>query len=182
MAHQLSGRLRAIFVVATIVAGGFVPAGATLAQGARYSGHQAWAVYHIDGLPGELRARVLKLRAACGLPFAATHSFAVPATVGADHFMTLHFENLWCENGRQMTCRGDNCLHEIYAKSNGRYRLALKVYAREARLSQRNGGVVLRIFGSTASPDASLLWKDHAFVAARRIDSVTNAVDSMLEP
>lgn len=110
----------------------------------RYPGHQAWASYHIHNLAPEIRSGVLSFRRACGLPFAATHTFLRP-THPDTRLVTLHYENLWCAARAGGICKGDRCLHEVYARSSGRYRLVFRGYAREVEVEA--GGKVAVIGG-----------------------------------
>jgi hypothetical protein len=98
-----------------------------------YPGHQAWADYHIAGLAPEIRDNVLRHRRECGTPFAATHAFRSPATPDA-HFVTLHYENLWCASRGGGICRGANCLHEVYGRTGNHYRLIFRGYVSDVRV------------------------------------------------
>lgn len=75
-----------------------------------------WAAHHIDGLPRELRTRVLALENACGDSIAARHYFSTSIEVSNANFAALHFENLRCRNA-QVICSSRGCLHEVYIKT-----------------------------------------------------------------
>jgi hypothetical protein len=96
-----------------------------------YGNHVAWAADHLSSLPPEIKASVMRYQAACGEPLAATHFFAVPSKAAAGTVLALHFENLWCAN-RQVVCRGDACLHEVYTQTSGHYRLVRRSYVPHA--------------------------------------------------
>jgi hypothetical protein len=99
----------------------------------RYSGHQAWADYHISSLAPEIRARVLGFRKDCGVPFAATHAFARP-TYHRAPVIALHYESLWCGARQSGICRGEDCLHEVYVREGPRYRLTFRGYVKDVEV------------------------------------------------
>lgn len=165
-----SARASAIMqvVLAIFAAGALISALCTSAQAqARYAGHQAWATYHVTGLPDEIRLSVLKRQRACGAPIAATHFFAIPADVGTDRFISLHFESFWCRNAT-VVCRADDCLHEIYASSGGRYRLVYSGYVRETKITRDGGAAGLEIADRTSETLLLHQWNGQRFVAIRR--------------
>ena len=107
----------------------------SVATGAeRYSGHKAWADYHIASLAPEIQTNILRFRKQCGLPFAATHAFAKPS-YPAGELIALHYENLWCNSKGSGFCKGPACLHEVYVKAGSRYRLAFRGYVRDVEIT-----------------------------------------------
>jgi len=96
-----------------------------------YGNHVAWAADHLTSLPPEIKVSVMRYQAACGEALAATHFFAVPGKAAAGTVLILHYENLWCAN-RQVVCRGDACLHEVYTQTGGHYRLVRRSYVPHA--------------------------------------------------
>lgn len=155
-------------VLAAFVTGALIGLLCTPAQAqGRYAGHEAWGAYHVTGLPDEIRLGVLKRQRACGAPIAATHFFAVPSVVGTDRFISLHFENLWCPNTTAV-CRADNCLHEIYASSGGRYRLGYSGYVRETKITGDGGAASLEIADRTSENLLLHQWNGKRFVVIRR--------------
>ena len=109
----------------------------------RYSGHEAWAVYHINDLAPDIRANVLSFKRECGSPLAATHAFLRPTKPKA-RFVALHYEAFWCQKRKGGICQANRCLHEVYERRDGnRYRLIFRAYEDEVEIDP-DGGIVVR--------------------------------------
>jgi len=81
---------------------------------------KVWDPGNIDGLPPEVRSALTRM---CGLDSAAQQYFA-------GYFgdtLVLHFGRLRCGN-RTATCTQGRCLHQVYRKVGGRYRLLRSYY------------------------------------------------------
>jgi hypothetical protein len=77
----------------------------------------------IERLPPEVRNAVIHM---CGDPRAG-HYFAT--YFDNSHLIRLNFDQLYCD-GRAKFCRGENCLHNEYFSTGGRYRLIRSYYGR----------------------------------------------------
>ena len=95
-----------------------------LARGGGFSRDDPWNSEHIDRLPPEVQNSILRM---CRVRPSAAHYFATYL----DHarVIKLHFEHFNCE-GRQMYRHAALCLHEEFALSDARYRLARSYYGR----------------------------------------------------
>jgi hypothetical protein len=120
-----------------------------------------WAARHIEGLPRELRNRVLALQNACGDSIAASHYFSTSIDVGSSSFAALHFENLRCRNA-QVICSSRGCLHEIYIRTGQAYRRILSLYARDIRMTEADGKLEIQV--SFDDGPAVLRWTGRNFV------------------
>lgn len=166
-AHLLDGgdMLRRLTGAAACAIGILICSGAPISARGGYAGHQAWADYHITGLPPEIRASVLRHRNACGAPLAATHAFAVPSRSFEPPFLALHYESLWCPN-RTPVCRGENCLHEVYARSGGRYRLLFRDYVQDIRITTGDGPPRLVVLSAGNAQARVFRWNGRKFSPA----------------
>lgn len=108
-----------------------------------FKDHEAWAAEHIDSLPSEIRTRVKALGRVCGVMPAAAHGFAVQISNG--RFMVLHYEALWCPR-RELVCKGDSCLHEVYAQSSRGYTRLYSGFVTDEALFPGRGNVGLNLF------------------------------------
>ncbi len=81
-----------------------------------------WNPAHINGLPAEVRTVVLAM---CPTTPNAGHYFATYSHNSQQ--LNLHFEHFHCEQGKSF-CDGSACLHQMYALTAGRYRLARTFY------------------------------------------------------
>ena len=59
-----------------------------------------WASEHIEGLPVDIRRRIVALERVCGNAAAAAHYFAVSIEAGGRRFVSLHFEEFACGTGQ----------------------------------------------------------------------------------
>lgn len=125
------------------------------------SGEPIWAARHIEGLPSELRTRVLALENACGDSIAARHYFSTSIDVGNASFAALHFQNLRCRNA-QVICSSKGCLHEVYIKTGQAYRRILSLYARDIRMTETDGKLEVQV--SFDNGAALLRWTGRNFV------------------
>ncbi len=82
-----------------------------------------WNEQHIGGLPDEIRGALVRM---CGASLKAQHYFALYSQ--DSRFITLHFEQARCGE-RGMMCTSAGCLHQVYERSGGRYRLLKSFYA-----------------------------------------------------
>lgn len=97
-----------------------------------------WASEHIEGLPADIKRRIVALERGCGNAAAAAHYFAVSIEAGGQRFLSLHFEEFACRN-RAAVCNGNGCLHEIYAEARGRYRIVFSKKALDVRMTNDRG-------------------------------------------
>jgi hypothetical protein len=109
-------------IAATIVLFGFADRSA-FARGSQVGHDDLWNSEHIQGLPPEVRNAVIHM---CGDPHAG-HYFAT--YFENSHVIKLHFEHLHCAEQLRF-CRGDECLHQEYISTGGRYRLIRNYYGR----------------------------------------------------
>lgn len=94
---------------------------AALAKGSSYHAEDRYNPQHIQSLPPEVRASILRQ---CGDP-KALHEFAVYSNHDR---IVLHYEHFYCQ-GRDSFCNASGCLHQVYVLSNGHYRLQRSYYA-----------------------------------------------------
>ena len=81
-----------------------------------------WNPQHISGLPIDVRNALERM---CGAS-RAEHQFAGYTS----RFLVLHFEHFRCGN-RGALCTQAGCLHQVYAPTDGHYRLLRSYYAVE---------------------------------------------------
>lgn len=108
------------------------------------SNERPWAAEHIESLPPDIRHRIAAREAACGNRAAAGHYFSLSIVAGGLQFRSLHFEDFACAN-RVSICDARGCLHEVYLKSGGRYRLVLSARARDVKLTNEGGVAGLEV-------------------------------------
>ena len=118
--RTVCARLSAI--AATIVLFSFADRPA-FARGSQVGHDDPWNSEHIERLPPEVRNAVIHM---CGDPRAG-HYFAT--YFDNSHVIKLHFEHLHCDEQVRF-CRGDDCLHQEYISTSGRYRLIRSYYGR----------------------------------------------------
>src|SRR5262249_6593257 len=92
------------------------------ARGSLHLLDPAWNPEHIRGLPSEVRNA---LAHTCGNAQAA-HQFASYSQ--GLRVLVLHFEHFRCGD-RGARCTQAGCLHQVYTKTDGRYRLLRSYYA-----------------------------------------------------
>jgi hypothetical protein len=92
-----------------------------VARGSPGTADHPWNPEHIDHLPLEVRNAISRL---CGPSLRAGHYFATYS--GNSRFLNLHFEHSRCQS--QKVCTQAGCLHQVYALTNGRYRLLKSYY------------------------------------------------------
>lgn len=97
-----------------------------------------WASEHIEGLPVDIRRRIVALERACGNPAAAAHYFSGTIEAGGWRFLSLHFEEFACSN-RAAVCDSNGCLHEIYVESRSGYRVVFRTKASDVRMTNDKG-------------------------------------------
>jgi hypothetical protein len=93
-----------------------------IARGSAGTGDHPWNPEHINQLPAEVRKNISHL---CGPSLRAAHYFATYSE--NSRFLNLHFEHSQC----QKVCTQMGCLHQVYALTNGRYRLLKSYYGPE---------------------------------------------------
>ena len=79
---------------------------------------------HINRLPAEVRNALAHMCRGAQ----AEHQFA--AYSQNSQVLVLHFEYFRCGNGRA-TCTRAGCLHQVYTRTDGRYRLLRSYYGPE---------------------------------------------------
>jgi hypothetical protein len=121
-----------------------------------------WNPAHLQNLPPEIRTSVQKWEAACGGSLAAGQQFALYLTVPGAQFVALHFDDFRCNN-KSVHCETTGCLHEVYVATNGRYRRAVAVHARDIRLIRDRGTAELEISGMSGTI-RTLRWNGGRFV------------------
>jgi hypothetical protein len=109
-------------IAATIALFGFADRSA-FARGSQAAHDDPANSERIERLPPEVRDAVIHM---CGDPRAG-HYFAT--YFDNAHLIRLHFEQLYCD-GRRKFCRGEDCLHNEYISTGGRYRLIRSYYGR----------------------------------------------------
>ena len=123
-----------------------------------------WASEHIEGLPVDIRRRIVALERVCGNAAAAAHYFAVSIEAGGRRFVSLHFEEFACGN-RAAVCNGNGCLHEIYAESRGRYRIVFSRKALDVRMTNAGGIAGLEV--SQLDTSETYRWNGRGFTPVR---------------
>src|SRR5215813_2675668 len=114
-----SGSPRPIMKLAPIASGLLAAASLAspaFARGALHLLDPAWNPEHIRGLPAEVRNALAHM---CGDP-QAEHQFASYSQ--GSRVLVLHFEHLRCGD-RGARCTRAGCLHQVYTRTDGRYRL-----------------------------------------------------------
>jgi hypothetical protein len=94
----------------------------TFARGTLHRLDPAWNPEHIRGLPAEVRSA---LAHTCG-DLQAGHQFASYSQ--GSRVLVLHFEHFRCGD-RGARCTRVGCLHQVYTRTDGRYRLSRSYYA-----------------------------------------------------
>src|SRR5262249_20109103 len=85
----------------------------------------AWNPEHIRGLPAEVHDALART---CGDPH-AEHQFARYSQ--GLRVLVLHFEHFRCGD-RDARCTQAGCLHQVYTRTDGRYRLLRSYYGPES--------------------------------------------------
>ena len=124
-----------------------------------------YAAAHIDLLPQDIRHGLGRLERPCGGKAAATHYFSTTIDAGGLHFRSLHFENFACER-REVVCRADGCLHEIYLERSGHSRRVYSAYVDDTKLINYGGTAGLEVAGGRYQ---LLRWNGHAFAPVRSL-------------
>ena len=120
-----------------------------------------WNPAHLQSLPPEISASVQKWEAACGGSLAAARQFVLYLTVPGAQFVALHFDDFRCSN-KSVHC-DTGCLHEVYVATNGRYRRALAVHARDIRLIRDRDTAGVEISG-VSGKTRTLRWNGARFI------------------
>lgn len=94
----------------------------TSAKGGAVHSEDRYNPQHISSLPPEIRSAIMRR---CKTP-RALHDFATYSENSSR--IVLHFEDFYC-NQNDSFCKPSGCLHELYVRSNGRYRLLRSYYA-----------------------------------------------------
>lgn len=134
---------------------------------ASFATESPWAAEHIDKLPQDIRREVIRRARACGSSAFAGHYFAVSIEGRGQRFISLHFEDFSCADRAQI-CRGDACLHEIFAESGGRHRLVFSGFVEDVKMTNEGGVVALSV--SQGGTWRTLRWSGQAFVPVRTRD------------
>jgi len=113
---------RPLAVVVAILLLSFANRPAT-ARGSQVGHDHPWNPERVERLPPEVRNAVIHM---CGDPHAG-HYFAT--YFDNSQVIKLHFEHLHCDEQVRF-CRGDDCLHQEYISTGGRYRLIRSYYGR----------------------------------------------------
>jgi hypothetical protein len=125
---------------------------------------ELWNTARIDALPPELRSRVMRLERACGARVSAAKLFVLHLRASGTQFITLHFDDFRCEN-RDVLCRGNECLHEVYVRSGSSFQLALSIHAVDLKMT--DGRDVAGLEVTTTGPHPSTVfyrWEGRRFV------------------
>jgi hypothetical protein len=93
---------------------------AAVARASQTSHDPPWNSEHISRLPEEIRQALIRL---CGDSALAAHYFATYS----DRQVNLHFEHFQCRTHKAF-CTQAGCLHQVYGRSGGRYRLLRSYY------------------------------------------------------
>ena len=116
----LGARLSAIAAAILILSFANRPA---VARGSQVGHDDPWSSERIARLPPEVRNAVTRM---CADPRAG-HYFAT--YFDNSHLITLHFENLHCDD-QAAFCRAGSCLRQEYISTGGRYRLMRSYHGR----------------------------------------------------
>jgi len=92
------------------------------ARGSQSSNDPPWNSEHISRLPEEIRQALIRL---CGESALAAHYFATYSD--NSRLVNLHFEHFQCP-AHKAFCTEAGCLHQVYGRSGGRYRLLTSYY------------------------------------------------------
>lgn len=138
------------------------------ALGSGSASHDTWAPAHIDSLPQEIRRGLGRWRKTCG-ELKARHEFSRYMSYAGQHFVSLHFEHLGCEN-REVVCTFDSCLHQVYASSRAGYRLVFEARVPDVELKLVDGAPALEIScaNTTRTCPRVLRWIGRRFEPLRR--------------
>ncbi len=158
MKLRIFGDLRAACLVAATFAI-MIPAGAAASSATE----NPWAAEHIEKLPPDIRREVSRRERACGSGALAGHYFAVSIEGRGQRFVSLHFEDFSCAN-RAQVCRGNACLHEIFAESGSRHLIVFSRYVEDVRMTNNQGAVGLEV--SSGGKRQTLRWSGRNFVPA----------------
>jgi hypothetical protein len=119
-----------------------------------------WASEHIDSLPSELRKRLYTLERLCGNAAAAAHYFAPSIEANGARFVSLHFEEYACDN-RAVICDSSGCLHEVYLKTRGGYRMVFSGKAIDLKMTNADGVAGLKVISKNST--ATYRWNGRGF-------------------
>jgi hypothetical protein len=90
---------------------------AAVARASQTSNDPSWNSEHISRPPEEIRKVLIRL---CGETAFAAHYFATYSD--NSRLVNLHFEHFQCR-AHKAFCTPAGCLHQVYGRSGGRYRL-----------------------------------------------------------
>ena len=116
MAHR--GLILTAVILPTL--GSYVPS--AVARASLTSSDPVWNSDHISRLPEEIRKALTRL---CGESARGAHYFATYSD--NSKLINLHFEHFQCR-GQPTLCTQAGCLHQVYGRSGGRYRLLRSYY------------------------------------------------------
>jgi hypothetical protein len=90
---------------------------------------------HVEMLPPEIRKALSRWQPVCGSPLEARHLFALYLgdKKSGIRFISLHFHELSCAN-RAAFCTNQGCLHQVYASTDGVYRLVFSANVADVTL------------------------------------------------
>ena len=117
--------MKHIVVAIGLLAAATSQASSAFARGALHLLDPAWNPEHIRNLPAEVRNALAHI---CKDPQAA-HQFASYSE--GLRVLVLHFEHFRCGD-RGARCTQVGCLHQIYTRTDRRYRLLRSYYGPEA--------------------------------------------------
>jgi len=117
--------MKHILVVIGVLAAATSQASPAFARGALHLLDAAWNSEHIRGLPAEVRNALAHM---CRDP-RAEHQFASYSQ--GLRVLVLHFEHFRCGD-RDARCTQAGCLHQVYTRTDGRYRLLRSYYGPES--------------------------------------------------
>jgi hypothetical protein len=98
------------------------PRSAAVARASQTSHDPPWNSEHISRLPEKIRQALIRL---CGDSALAAHYFATYSD--KSRLVNLHFEHFQCL-AHKAFCAQAGCLHQVYGRSGGRYRLLRSYY------------------------------------------------------
>lgn len=157
-AAEAQMRKHELFLAFGSILGLIATVGAVEARGSIAS-ERPYAAEHIDLLPADIRHGLARLERPCGGKAAATHYFSTTIEAGGLHFRSLHFENFACER-REVICRAERCLHEVYLEQGGHSRRVFSAYVDDIKLINAGGTAGLELEGGRP---AILRWNGRAF-------------------
>jgi hypothetical protein len=121
---------------------------------------------HVEVLPPEIRKALSRWQSVCGSPLEAGHLFVLYLGDKASglRFIALHFHELSCAN-KAALCSDQGCLHQVYALTDGAYRLVFSANVPDVTLKLLDHTLAVEIECRTLDPQCPrvLRWNGRRF-------------------